>query len=72
MVHLTMHTDTQIFKEADNTVDLLFSLEDYDFGKTVDVMVTLKEDGENKNYTAVYTKKLIDKKPTWVPTSVRK
>ncbi|WCT10808.1 hypothetical protein [Mucilaginibacter jinjuensis] len=67
-----MHTDTQIFKEADGTVDLLFSLEDYDFEKTVDVMVSLKEDGENKNYTAVYTKKRVDGKPEWVPTSIRK
>jgi hypothetical protein len=67
-----MHTENQIFKEADNTVDLLFSLEDYDYEKTVDVMVTLKEDGQNQNYTAVYTKKLVDKKPTWVPTLIRK
>jgi hypothetical protein len=67
-----MHTDNQIFKEADNTVDLLFSLEDYDYEKTVDVMVSLKEYGQDQNYTAVYTKKLIDKKPTWVPTLVRK
>ena len=72
MVHLTMHTDNQIFKEADGTVDLLFSLEDYDFEKTVNVMVSLSEGGENKNYTAVYTKKLVDKKPVWVPTLVEK
>jgi hypothetical protein len=67
-----MHTDNQIFKEADNTVDLLFSLEDYDYEKTVDVMVSLNEDGQNKNYTAVYTKKLVDKQPKWVQTLIRK
>jgi hypothetical protein len=67
-----MHTDSQIFKEADSTVDLLFSLEDYDYEKTVDVMVSLKEDGQNQNYTAVYTKKLVDKQPKWVQTLVRK
>jgi hypothetical protein len=72
MVHLRMHTDSQIFKEADSTVDLLFSLEDYDYEKTVDVMVSLKEDGQNQNYTAVYTKKLVDKQPKWVQTLVRK
>jgi hypothetical protein len=72
MVHLRMHTDSQIFKEADKTVELLFSLDDYDYEKTVDVMVSLSEDGQNKNYTAVYTKKLIDKQPKWVQTLVRK
>ena len=72
MVHLTMHTDNQIFKEADSTVDLLFSLEDYDYEKTVDVMVSLKEDGQNQHYTAVYTKKRVDGKPVWVQTLVKK
>ncbi len=67
-----MHTDNQIFKEADNTVDLLFSLEDYDYEKNVDVMVSLNQDGENHNYTAVYTKKLLDGKPAWVHAFVRK
>lgn len=72
MVHLRMHTDNQIFKEADQTVELLFSLDDYDYEKTVDVMVSLKEDGQNQNYTAVYTKKRVDGKPVWVPTLVKK
>ncbi len=72
MVYLTMHTDNQIFKEADGTVDLLFSLEDYDYDKNVEVMVSLNHEGQNYNYTAVYTKKRVDGKPTWVQAFVKK
>ena len=67
-----MHTDQQIYKQAGETVDLLFSLGDYDFGKNVEVLVSLKHEGQNINYTAVYTKTLVDNKAAWVPNTIRR
>ena len=66
-----MHTDEQVFKEADKTADILYSLDDYDNGKNVDVFVTLMKDGKPYNYTAVYTKRTIDKVPTWVRNHIK-
>jgi hypothetical protein len=66
-----MHTDEQVFKEADKTVGILYSLDDYDNEKSVDVFVDLTKDGQSYNYTAVYTKKQVDKVPTWVRNSIK-
>jgi hypothetical protein len=66
-----MHTDDQVFKEADKTVELLYSLSDYDNEKNVNVFVTLKKDGQPFNYTAVYTKKAVDKVPAWVRNHIK-
>jgi hypothetical protein len=67
-----MHTDQQIYKQAGETVDLLFELSNYDLGKNVEVQVSLKHEGQNVNYIAVYTKKMIDGKAAWVPNSIRR
>ena len=67
-----MHTDEQVFKEADKTIGLLYSLDDYDVEKNVDVFVTLQKDGQSYNYTAVYTKKLSAGQPVWVRGSIKK
>ena len=67
-----MHTVQQVYKQADATVDLLFVLADYDFEKNVEVMVSLKHEGENHNYTAVYTKKLVNGTAVWAHNHIRK
>ncbi|MEB0262183.1 MULTISPECIES: hypothetical protein [unclassified Mucilaginibacter] len=66
-----MHTNEQVFKVADKTVELLYSLDDYDNEKNVDVFVTLEKDGQSYDYIAVYTKKSIDKVPTWVQNNIK-
>ena len=66
-----MHTDEQVFKEADKSVGLLYLLDDYDNGKNVDVFVTLKKDGQLYNYTAVYIKRPVDKVPAWVRNHIK-
>ncbi|MET3980735.1 hypothetical protein ABIB62_003338 [Mucilaginibacter sp. UYP25] len=66
-----MHTDEQVFKTADKTVELLYSLDDYDNEKNVDVFVTLEKDGLSYDYVAVYTKRSIDKIPTWVRNKIK-
>ncbi|MES2266614.1 MAG: hypothetical protein V4520_07625 [Bacteroidota bacterium] len=66
-----MHTDEQVFKEADKTVGLLYSLDDYDSEKNVDVFVKLEKAGLSYNYTAVYTKRSVDKVPTWVRNTIK-
>lgn len=67
-----MHTDDQVFKAADKTVNILYSLDDYDNGKKVDVFVTLEKDGQSYNYSAVYIKKTADKVPAWVRDNIKK
>jgi hypothetical protein len=67
-----MHTDEQVFKVADKTVDLLYALGDYDNEKNVDVFVTIEKDGQAHDYTAVYTKKTVDKVPAWVRSHLKK
>ena len=66
-----MHTDQQVYNQADETVELLFSLGDYDLEKNVEVLVSLKQNGQNLNYTAVYTKKLVNNKAAWVHNCIR-
>lgn len=66
-----MHTDEQVFKTADKTVELLYSLDDYDNEKNVDVFVTLEKDGLSYDYVAVYAKRSIDKVPTWVRNKIK-
>jgi hypothetical protein len=67
-----MHTDEQVFKAADKTIEILYSLDDYDFEKKVDVFVTLEKDGQSQDYIAVYTKKLVDNAPAWVHSHIKK
>ncbi|GGH02447.1 hypothetical protein [Mucilaginibacter phyllosphaerae] len=67
-----MHTDEQVFKAADKTVELLYELNDYDTGKSVDVFVTLEKDGQTFDYLAVYTKTLLGKNAAWVHSHVKK
>lgn len=66
-----MHTDEQVFKAADKTIEILYSLDDYDFEKKVDVYVTLEKDGQPQDYIAVYTKKLVDNAPAWVHSHIK-
>ncbi|WP_121247259.1 hypothetical protein [Mucilaginibacter phyllosphaerae] len=67
-----MHTDDQVFKVADKTVELLYTLEDYDNEKNVDVFVTLEKDGQAYDYIAVYTKKTVNKVANWVHSHIKK
>lgn len=66
-----MHTDEQIFKEADKTIEILYSLNDYDYGKNVDVYVTLEKEGQSHDYIAVYTKTAVDNAPAWVHSHIK-
>lgn len=66
-----MHTDEQVFKEADKTIDILYAFGDYDYGKNVDVYVTLKKDAQSHDYIAVYTKKAVDNVPAWVHSHIK-
>jgi hypothetical protein len=66
-----MHTNEQVFKEADKTIEILYSFSDYDYEKNVDVYVTLKKDGQSQDYIAVYTKKLVDNAPAWVHSHIK-
>jgi hypothetical protein len=67
-----MHTDEQVFKTADKTIAILYSLSDYDNGKNVDVYVTLDKDGQSHDYIAVYTKQTVDNAPAWVHSHIKK
>jgi hypothetical protein len=67
-----MHTDEQIFKVADKTIDILYSFSDYDYEKNVDVYVTLEKDGKPHDYIAVYTKKAVNSVPAWVHSHIKK
>jgi hypothetical protein len=66
-----MHTDEQVFKEADKTIDILYAFSDYDYGKNVDVYVTLKKDAQPHDYIAVYTKTLINDAPAWAHSHIK-
>jgi len=67
-----MHTDEQVFKTADKTIDILYSFSDYDYEKSVDVYVTLEKDGQSHDYIAVYTKKAVNNAPAWVHSHIKK
>lgn len=67
-----MHTDEQIFKAADKTIEILYSLSDYDYDKNVDVYVTLEKNGQSHDYIAVYTKKAVNNTPAWVHSYIKK
>lgn len=66
-----MHTDEQVFKEANKTIDILYAFSDYDYGKNVDVYVTLAKDGQSHDYIAVYTKTLVNDTPAWVRSHIK-